>query len=334
MLVFLLFILTTLQPVWSAAPKPFAFGAVRFEANQGQADRAALYFARARGQHVYFNVRDVVFDPSEGVPVRMSFAGASHARWTPVSAPADTISYFVGNDPKRWVKAAPVYHRIAWRGVYPGIDAVFYNRDGHVEYDLVLAPGADPALVRLRFTGASSIHTTPAGEIEIKAGGATIRQHAPEIYQQDAHGKRRKIFGRFVAAANGEFRLQLGKYEKTRPLIVDPVLEASTYWGGENDDEITAVGESYVAGNTRSAGFPATAGARRRSRDIFFTSLSQLANMSFVGTVIAGGSGDEELAGVVIQATGTVTVHLAGTTNSRDFSTGSPTPPVYKGGAS
>ncbi|MBL8179278.1 MAG: hypothetical protein JNK48_31665, partial [Bryobacterales bacterium] len=315
LLVFLFF--AALQPAWSSSPKPFAFGAVRFEANQGQADPAARYFARARGQHVYFMEREIVLDALDGAPVRMSFPGASKARWTPVGAAVDRISYYLGNDPSRWVKDAPVYGRIAWRGVYPGIDAVFYDRGGHVEYDLVLAPGADPSRIRLRFSGASRIESTAAGVIEIKAGQATIRQHAPEIYQQDASGKRRKVSGRLVASSNGEFRLQLGKYEKTRPLIVDPVLEASTYWGGENDDEIVAVNDTFIAGNTRSAGFPSAPGERRRTRDIFLTGVGLFNNVRIFGTAIVGGSGDDELAGLVLPRNAFADVTLAGTTNSR-----------------
>ncbi|MBS1830779.1 MAG: hypothetical protein JST93_36115 [Acidobacteria bacterium] len=319
-------------PAWSTSPQPFAFGAVRFEANQGQADSAALYFARARGQHLYFMEREIVFDASGGTPVRMSFAGANKARWTPVGAAVDRISYYLGNDPSRWVKDAPVYSRLAWRNVYPGIDAVFYDRGGHVEYDLVLAPGADPSRIRLRFSGASRIESAANGDIEIKAGAATLRQHAPEIYQQDQHGKRHRISGRFYATTNGEFHLQLGAYQKTRPLIVDPVLEASTYWGGENDDEIVAVSEYFVAGNTRSAGLPNTTGARRRTRDIFLTGLGRFGNTTLLGTVILGGSGDEELAGVILTGTNGPAAYLAGTTNSRDFATNFPA--LYRGGAS
>ncbi|MBS1830780.1 MAG: hypothetical protein JST93_36120 [Acidobacteria bacterium] len=333
--VFLIFLLfTALQPAWSSSPKPFAFGAVRFEANQGQADPAALYFARARGQHVYFMQREIVFDASEGSPVRMSFTGASKARWTPVGVAVDRISYYLGNDPSRWVKDAPVYSRLAWRNLYPGIDAVFYDRGGHVEYDLVLAPGADPSCIRLRFSGASRIESAADGDIEIKVGAATLRQHAPEIYQQDQHGKRRLIHGRFVAAANGEFYLQLGSYQKNRTLIVDPVLEASGYLGGENDDEIVAVSETFIAGNTRSAGFPATPGARRRSRDIFLTGIGLANTITFYSTAIIGGSGDDELAGFVVPRTIVADVTLAGTTNSRDFPGSSPSTSAYQGGAS
>ncbi|MBL8234100.1 MAG: hypothetical protein JNL98_36725 [Bryobacterales bacterium] len=317
-LILILAFLFAIQPAWTS-PKPIAVQSVRFEANRGQTDAEAHYFARARNQHIFFTADGIVFDPSSGTPVRMRFEGAGKAVWTPAGDASDSISYYIGNDPSRWVKGAPVYDRVAWRGVYPGIDAFFYDRGGNVEYDLVLSPGADPSLIRLRFTGASSIRASADGAIEITAGGATLRQHAPEIYQEDKAGKRRRVEGRLIERDNGEFRLQLGDYEKSRPLVIDPVLEASTYVGGENDDEIVVVNEAFIAGNTRSAGFPGAIGSRRRSRDVFITGLGFFRSRDWRGTTVVGGSGDDQLTGVAITGGSNVDIILGGITNSRDL---------------
>lgn len=306
------------------AGAPPEFG---FEQNRGQAPPEVAYLTRMRGAQVFFTDREVVFAPYEGEAVRLRFRGATTMRWGPDGALQDHISYRVGNEPSRWVDAAPVYGRIVWRGAYPGVDIAFYRNAGQLEYDLLLAPNADARQVRIEWTGARQ-----QADGAIAAGA--IRQRAPRLYQVDASGERRSVTGRFVPArAAGEFRLELGEFDHELPLVVDPVLEAASYVGGEGDDEVVAVGLGYLVGNTRSIIFPGVSPARRRTRDIFFRGTGRIGlsgnSIRFTGTMITGGSGDDEATGAGIQTLGFPEVLVVGATDSRDWASLS-----YRGGSS
>lgn len=300
-----------------AAPRT-PFDGVRFEENRGQTDRQVRYLARARGYQVFLDAGGILLTPERGAPVRVSFGGAAAARWSAAGEPVERISYFIGNDAARWVKEAPVFSRITWKGLYPGVDLVVYGAAGErLEYDLVISPGADPRRVRLRTTGATRLSAD--GSIDI---AGVLVQRPPVIYQRAVPGSvakdgRRPVPGRFVAAGRNEFRLMLGGYDPKLPLVVDPVIEMLTYVGGENDDEIVVIGPYYVAGNTRSVGFPQALVERRRSRDVFFRYTAPGPISGRTGTIVFGGSDDDELAGVADARNGDI--QLFGTTQSRDL---------------
>jgi hypothetical protein len=321
LLTFLL-LAAALRPA-EATEKPFAFGTVRFEENRGQADASVRYLARARGQQVFLTDQGVLFSPPGGAAVHMQFDGAAKSHWTPDGPASDSISYYIGNDPAKWVKAVPVFDRIVWRDVYPGVDVAFYGRGDHLEYDLVVAPRADLSRIRIQFDSSSSLRTSADGTVEVSFGGSVMRQRTPDIWQETSVGKRRKIAGRFVAAGKNGLLLALSRYQRSRTLVVDPVLEMATYLGGENDDEVVAIADGVVAGNTRSVAFPANNPTLRMGRDVFIRGTgpampNQPNRNTFYGTVVIGGSGDDELAGVAVSSIDSG-IYLAGTTRSTDF---------------
>jgi hypothetical protein len=319
-----------------------AESAVRFEENLGQTSKQVRYLARAGGKTFYFGDRQLYIELWGAVEsssvVRMSFTGSdSKARWQASGAHPEPISYFVGRDQTRWVRGARQFSQLEWKGLYPGIDAVFHGDGASMEYDLVLAKGADPASVRLRFEGDGRARMAADGAIEIVTPAGSLWQRAPRIYQESAKGARIPVSGRFVAGAGKrDFTLQLGAYDRALPLVVDPVLEFSTYLGGDNEDQVKAVGDGFVAGTTRSVAFPGAPAARRRSRNIFLkgTPLSGSFSYGFYGTFVIGGSGDDDLtAAVVANAFSRPAYYLAGATSSRDFPIGNHIPTTYGGGA-
>lgn len=296
-----------------------------FEQNRGQAPGEVAFLTRIPGAQVFFTNTEVVISPLDEAAVRLRFPGAAPARWQPDGPSYDHISYQLGSDRSRWVHQAPIFRRLLWRNAYPGIDIAFYRQQGQLEYDLILAPHADAARVRLQWTG-SPRHQDSA----IEAGA--IRQLAPRLYQRDFHGQSHAVTGRFVPAAGGVFRLELGDYDHARPLIVDPVIEAASYVGGESDDEIVATGLGYLVGNTRSILFPGANPGRRRTRDIFVRGNGRISlsdnSASLTGTIVTGGAGDDEATGAALRASGQLQLDVVGTTDSRDWGAG------YRGGAS
>ena len=320
-----------------AAEKPFAFGSVRFEENRGQADASVAYLARARGQQVFLTADGAVFAPPGGPPVRMRFRGAGKSRWTPEGAAADSISYYIGNNPAKWIRQAPVYNRVVWHEAYAGVDVAFHGDGERLEYDLVLAPGADPSLVRIRFDRPAKARVAADGTVEIASGGNVVRQHAPRIWQEIA-GERNTIEGRFVADGANGLRLALSAYEPSKGVVVDPDVEMATYVGGENDDEVVAITDGAVAGNTRSVFFPPASPGLRSSRNVFVRGTGvvipgQISRNTLTGTIVIGGSADSQLAGLAA-ATISSGYYLAGTTASTDFPVVGASASKYFGGAS
>lgn len=307
----------------SPAAKPFAFGTVRFEENRGQTDASVRFLARAPGQRVFLTRTGVVFASVSGASITMRLEGAGESRWEAVGAPSDSISYYIGNDPSKWVKAAPEFDRVVWRNAYPGIDLAFHGDGVRLEYDLVLAPGADASAVRIRFDNPAITRIKPDGAVAIAAAGDTLRQHPPQIWQEAAAGERRSVRGQFEPDGANGLRLSLAPHEPSKPVVVDPVLEFASYLGGENDDEVVALADGVVAGNTRSVAFPGTSPALRTSRDVFVYGTYQVntggsSTTGFYGAVIIGGSGDDQIAGIAV-STFQRGYYLAGTTTSTDF---------------
>ncbi|MCC6590298.1 MAG: hypothetical protein IT168_26630 [Bryobacterales bacterium] len=313
-----------------ASEKPLPFGGVRFEENRGQAARQVRYLARARGQQVFFTDSGLRFATNDGAVVEMTFAGAGRARWTAEGEAAGTISYMVGRDAAQWVKGAPMFDRVVWRGVYPGIDVAFYGQGDRLEYDLIIGPGADWRRVDVRLTGGGTPELKRDGTVEV---GKALRQRAPEIYQESAEGVRTHVVGGFRQEADGSLRLALGEYARERKVVVDPVLETAGYIGGENDDEVVALAEGLVAGNTRSLAFPPGSPMLRGGRDAFLMGVAPVVSMSsrgFLGILVFGGSGDDQVTALASSRSGGY-AYVAGTTTSTDLPLAGQS--KYKGGA-
>ena len=200
--------------------------------------------------------------------MRIDLVGADpHAQAT-VAGPAGTTGSFTG-DPSRWRTGVPDYARVGFRGVYPGIDVVYHGAGSSLEYDFTIAPGADPRTIRLRVGGAPAL---AGGEVALALGGGTMVQQPPTVFQQAAPppAPRRSAAGplpgrahpaaprhrasaspgssplpvpvgsRYVLGRAGELHIAVGDYDRTRPLIVDPVVSWSPAAGGGLDDSFVS----------------------------------------------------------------------------------------------
>ena len=304
-------------------PEPLAF-----ERNDGQTDARARFVARAEGAAVFVTPSELVVAPRAGAPLRMRFAGADPAaRVTGEESRPGVANYFRGTDRSRWLVGIPTFSRVRAERLYPGVDAVFYGRDGRLEYDLVVAPGADPDRIALEIAGARV-----DGDGGLRAGAGRL---SPPVAYQEAGGARRAVAARWIVRQNGLVGLALGEYDRGLPLVVDPVLSFSTYLAGTGDESgagvtVDAAGNVYVVGGTTSIDFPATTGAFATSNaglsDGFVTKLAPDGATVLVSTYF-GGTGDEGVARVAVDASGNVTV--CGGTGSANFPT---TPGAFQTG--
>jgi len=171
--------------------------------------------------------------------------------------------YLLGNDPAKWITDLPHYAGIQYSEIFPNIDLVYYGKDGHLEFDLVVHPGARLEGVILKFDGAASLALDAQGDLIIAVGDLQLVLHRPMAYQIKGTEKE-PVQARFVLLSPGEVGFSLGAHDPGRTVVIDPVLSYSTYVGGSSFDFATAIavdssGNIFVAGKTDSSDFPGTA---------------------------------------------------------------------------
>ena len=260
----LAFLLSALLAGVASAATPSPTRAViplHFEANQGQTDARVQFIARA-GEHAVYLGRGEAFialDESSHSTrfVRLSFPGANaDAAGTGVEKFAGRVNYLLGNDPAGWHTGIPAYGKVEYPQVYPGVDLVFHGRQQQLEYDFVVAPGANAGVITIRLDGADRIQLDAQGDLLIHAGTQQFRQHAPKAWQKSG-GFHVAVPVRYAFKDARTVTFTLGAYDHARELIIDPVISYSTYIGGSGRDRawtvaVDASGGAYVAGDTQS----------------------------------------------------------------------------------
>lgn len=330
-----------------------------FEANRGQTDRSVRFLSRTGGSTLFLTSTEAVLSlpssppathsvstrplPHASTPppstLRMKLVGANPKPVIRGEEPMrGRVNYLRGRDPRRWERGVPLFGKVRYREVYPGTDLVYYGNNGRLEYDFIVAPGADPGRIRLRFDGARSIQVDDHGDLLLDTGSAQVRQHRPIVYQE-IDGQRRPVAAEYAfptlhapRSTFHEVAFNLSAYDRSRPLIIDPVLVYSTYLGGEGDDFSYSIavgnsGDIYVTGRTRSTAFPVSATARQKNlagdTDVFITRLNPSAAgaSGLVYSTYLGGTKDDGSAfsrmGIAVDGAGSA--YVTGSTASTDF---------------
>ena len=314
-----------------------------FEANRGQTDASVKYFTRASGYNLYLTASEAVMvmpktaaDGKDAV-LRMKLKGAnpSPAVQGQEILPGRT-SYLYGSDRSKWQTGVEQYAKVKFGQVYPGIDMVYHFAQGQVEYDFVVAPGANPGRITLGFEGAKGLRLDTRGNLVLGLADGELTYKAPHLYQK-LGARQVPVKGRFVLASNNSVRLEVGNYNKRKELVIDPQLAYSTYLGGSVEDKITAIAvdgtqQAYVTGYSRSAptgsgGFPAATatspapiGANNGATDVFVAKLSADGS-TLIWLAWIGGTLDEQGTGIALDKSSASTpkVYITGVTASSNF---------------
>jgi len=223
------------------------------------------------------------------------------------------VNYLIGNEPSRWLKNIPTFSRVRYRDLYPGIDVVYYVNDGRLEYDLVLARGADPGRVRLRVEGAQGLRLDEAGDLVIATAGGELRQHRPVIYQE-SNGERHELAGSYQLRGR-EVRFALGPYDRSRPLVIDPALTWASYL--LPSPALNAQASSVAldsAGNIYMTGTVLTTGPLN---EVFLAKLNPSGTTLAFETLIGGSGASSDGYAIAVDAAGDI--YLAGDTSSAYF---------------
>jgi hypothetical protein len=284
-----------------------------FEANRGQTDAHVEFLARGRGYTAFLTATEAVLRLDGGATVRLRPVGADRARIVGDDELPGGVHYY--RDASSTRVSAPTYRRVRYVDVYPGIDLVYYGRPRRLEYDFVVAPGADPGRIALAFDGVERLDVDEAGDLVAHTAVGDLRQPRPVVYQE-SEGARRAVDADYVVDADGRVRFRLGSYDPSRPLVIDPVVAYSTYLGGTWDDAdepfegiegiaLDAAGNVYVTGTTQSPDFPTTAGADRTlggGGDVFVTKFSP--SGAVVYSTLLGGDCDDTARDIAVDAAG------------------------------
>jgi hypothetical protein len=315
-----------------------------FEANAGQAGADVRFIARAPGYALALTAdgsRLTLGAPGHApATLTTRFVGAQRATVGGTRPRHGRVNYLTGDQPGRWTTDVPTFGGVSYTSVWPGVDVAFHGTREQLEYDYILAPGADPAAIAQRITGATSLRLDRAGDLIIGLGGSTIRQHAPFSYQE-RDGRREVVESRFVVRGD-TVGIAVGAYDRTRPLTIDPILSYGTYLGGSGPDGAFAVktdsdGALYIAGSTQSSGF-ASDGAYQEALgdsnpnaiqgDAYVAKLSDDGAELKWATYIGGADADSANA-ITLTSDGDVVV--AGATKSGDFPTKNTSRTAYQG---
>ena len=316
-----------------------------FEQNRGQSDPEVKFLAHGSGYGLFLTAQQAVLrlrgtSPQKAASVvRMTLAGAnSNPAVQGTNQLPGKSNYFIGNDPAKWHTDVPQFARVRYHEIYPGIDLVYYGKRGQLEYDFEGAPGSDPTQINLQFQGAPELSIDASGNLVVQGDGNLILQ-APRIYQRIGN-RQQLVDGRFELRGKSRVGFSLGVYDRSRVLIIDPVLIYSTYLGGSSDEACTvilnqATGISgcpavavdtalnaYIAGSTDSTDFPKVGSpfqsGLKGTANVFISKFNSAANTLLFSTYLGGG-GIDTTVGLTVDAASNVIV--GGNTTSSNFPT-------------
>ena len=320
-----------------------------FEANRGQSNIEVRFLSRGNGFSAFLtpakvvvalrNVRNAGEIGSEtgldilSATVGMQFVGANESpTMTGLDELAGRTNYFASSDPAGWQLGIPNYSKVRYSEVYPNVDLVLYGNQRCLVYDFVISPGGDPADIRLRFDGVDSPHLDQDGNLVLGVGSGVVVHRAPLAYQM-ADGDRQVVASQYAlhavagdSASETEFQVgfEVGPYDRSRDLIVDPEVSYSSYLGGyrtdwSSDIAVDSEGYAYVTGYTSSPRtFTESGYARELAGDIdIFVAKFNRAGSQLVYSTYLGGSRNDSGLGIAVDDDGNA--YITGSTQSKDF---------------
>jgi len=216
-----------------------------FETNKGQTNEAVKFLSHGPGYDLFLTANEAVLslrkplaqesrqpgaEIREGSVLRLKMIGANA---TPRIEGRDElpgkVNYFAGNNPQKWRRNVPTYRKVHYADIYPGIDVVYYGNQRELEYDFLVAPGANPKLIKFSVEGAQRMRLDQKGNLLLVLKGGEVRLNKPFIYQLTDDRSRSEVKGSYQINGN-EVSFNVRGADSGKPLVIDPVLSYSTFW--------------------------------------------------------------------------------------------------------
>ncbi len=333
-----------------------------FEANRRHLNGSAEYVARGAGYSIHLTSGltsgEATLELQASPPISNL---KSRIRLRPIGAntgvvpePLDPLpgrsNYFIGNDPREWRTDIPTYSKVRYRNLYRGIDLVYYGNQRQLEYDFIVAPHEDPRQIELEFEGADAIDLDSQGNLLLTIGDQELRMRKPFTYQREINGERREVAGNYrlieqvaslstqhSALSTRRVGFQIGDYDPALPLIIDPIVDYATYFGGSGTDigygiAVDAQNNIYVTGQTSSPNLTmknALDDALEGANDAFVMKLNAQGNTVVFSTYIGGRNHGDRGWAIAVDRAGNI--YFTGETNSLNFPTVNAAQPVFRG---
>lgn len=317
---------------------------INFEPNVGQTGDAVDFLARGNGYSLFLTGSEAVLalnprgDSGRAAAITMSLPGANeNASASGINETKGKTNYFIGSDPEKWRTNVANFAKVRYDSVYKGIDLVYYGNGQQLEYDFHVAPNTDPDQIKLNFSGITDADIEKeTGDLLLKTAGGTMRQHKPIVYQE-MNGGRAEVASAYKIerTSDGEARVafELGEYDRSKELVIDPILTYGTYLGGNAFDQGNSIaadadGNAYIVGTAASLNFPTTPGTIKPTLlpttsgtqywyDAFVTKLNPTGTAIIFSTYFGGRQGNESGGGVAVDPQGNVI--FSGTTMANDM---------------
>ena len=306
-----------------------------FEPNRGQAPSAVLYQARYKALRFEFGRSGLDIRggrrphrPNDApAALHMRFVGTQNAaKVSGERRQPGVVNYFAGQDRSKWISGVTTYSSVKYHAMYPGVDLSYYGSQGSLEYDFIVAGGADPSQIQMAFPSGQKTRIGVDGALEIHGQGGSWAWKRPVAYQIQ-NGKRALVSASFRVQPDHTVGFKLGAYDPRRPLIIDPVLAYSTYLGGSDIDTITGIdvdrfGCAYICGFTDSTDFPKVSGAgslNPNGQTGFVTKLNAAGTGILYTTFVTGAGYYNQPAGIAVDQAGYA--YVVGMTTSANFPT-------------
>ena len=238
-------------------------------------------------------------------------------------------NYFLGNDKSKWASEVRVFNQVTYSGIYSNIDFKIYESQSNIKYDFIVSPGGNYKNIKIEYQGADDLYIEN-GVLYVKTTITDIIENKPYAYQI-IDGEKIKVKCNFKLQKNIlKFSLPNG-YDKTKELIIDPVLIFSSYSGSTADNfgftaTYDTLGQTYGAGIIFGTGYPTTIGAYDRTYNPGPTSITTvdvaISKYNANGSVLLystyiGGSGGEAPHSLVTNDAGEL--YVFGTTGSSNY---------------
>jgi uncharacterized repeat protein (TIGR01451 family) len=300
-----------------------------FEANRGQTDARVDYLSRGKGYTLFLTRGQAVLRLEKDSLLRMKLKGASGtAAASGVDRLPGVANYFQGHDPSQWRTRIPTYQKVKYTGVYPGVDLVYYGNQGRLEHDFIVAPRADPSTIVLTFEGVQP-RIDRQGDLCLTIDGRELQFQKPVVYQsayQAGGGGKQIVEGRYRLDGN-TVRFELGTYDHSRELVIDPLLVYGSYLGGSGEDYGTGIavdsqGSAYATGWTTSTNFPTEnpiQGGLSGTYSVYVSKFNAAGTALIYSTYLGGSLGGAQSFAYDIAVDSKFNAYVAGTTNAPDF---------------